>query len=199
MIAAPLAPPVVVIPQAVDRLVEAPVVVVQEWMAARQDPAGVMETTVGGIRPGVDPVMESFEDADRLAMEHFAAAPETQQDLLAESIAEMATAALNNAVRRIVARVTVVLIIGVSIRSALKTDARVTGVSKDVALKSAGMAISALRGVVLMTGGSQTVVLELVDSVTARHAAFAPAVASVEIVRLMISPVEKPLPMLLIL
>ena len=94
--------------------------------------------------------------------------------------------------------------IGVSIQGALKTAAmvtvvKVTGVSKDAALKSAGMVISALRGVVLMTGGSQTVVLELVASVMARPAAFAPAVASVEIVRLMISPVEKPLPMLLIL
>ena len=89
--------------------------------------------------------------------------------------------------------------IGVSIQSALKTAAMVTGVSKDAALKSAVMAISALRGGVLMTGGSQTVVLELVASVMARPAAFAPAVASVEIVRLMISPVEKPLPMLLIL
>ena len=89
--------------------------------------------------------------------------------------------------------------IGVSIQSALKTAAMVTGVSKDAALKSAGMVINALRGVVLMTGGSQTVVLELVASVMARPAAFAPAVASVEIVRLMISPVEKPLPMLLIL
>mgnify|MGYP006226213523 CR=1 FL=1 len=47
MIAAPLAPPVVVIPQAVDRLVAGPVVVAQEWMEARQDPADGMETTAG--------------------------------------------------------------------------------------------------------------------------------------------------------
>ena len=64
-----------------------------------------------------------------------------------------------------------------------RTDARVTGVSKDAALKIAGMVISALRGVVLMTGGSQTVVLELVASVMARPAVSAPAVASVETVR----------------
>ena len=126
------------------------------------------------------------------------------QDLLVEAIAVMGTGALNNAVRMIVALKTVVLMIGVSMQSASKTVVTVTGamvigVSKDAALKSAGMAISALRGVVLMTGGSQTVVLELVASVMARPAAFAPAVASVEIVRLMISPVEKPLPMLLIL
>ncbi len=194
MIAAPLAPPVVVIPQAVDRLVVGPVVVAQEWMAARQDPAGGMETTAGVIRPGVDPAMVSFEDADRPAMVHFAAAPETHQDLLAEAIVVKGSDALK----------TVVRMIGVSIQGALKTAAmvtvvKVTGVSKDAALKSAGMAISALRGVVLMTGGSQTVVLELVASVMARPAACAPAVASVEIVRLMISPVEKPLPMLLIL
>ncbi len=194
MIAAPLAPPVVVIPQAVDRLVAGPVVVAQEWMAARQDPAGGMETTAGVIRPGVDPAMVSFEDALRPAMVHFAAVPETHQDLLAEAIVVKGTDALK----------TVVRMIGVSIQGALKTAAmvtvvKVTGVSKDAALKSAGMVISALRGVVLMTGGSQTVVLELVASVMARPAAFAPAVASVEIVRLMISPVEKPLPMLLIL
>ena len=60
MIAAPLAPPVVVIPQAVDRLVAGPVVVAQEWMAVRQDPAGGMETTAGAIRPGVDPAMLTF-------------------------------------------------------------------------------------------------------------------------------------------
>tara|TARA_B100000482_G_scaffold72980_1_gene51588 strand:+ start:504 stop:1178 length:675 start_codon:yes stop_codon:yes gene_type:complete len=194
LIAAPLAPPVVVIPQAVDRLVAGPVVVAQEWMAARQDPAGGMETTAGVIRPGVDPAMVSFEDALRPAMVHFAAVPETHQDLLAEAIVVKGTDALK----------TVVRMIGVSIQGALKTAAmvtvvKVTGVSKDAALKSAGMVISALRGVVLMTGGSQTVVLELVASVMARPAAFAPAVASVEIVRLMISPVEKPLPMLLIL
>ena len=199
MIAAPLAPPVVVIPQAVDRLVAGPVVVAQEWMAARQDPAGGMERTVGVIRPGVDPAMVSFEDADRPAMVHFAAVPETHQDLLAEAIV----------VKGIDALKTVVRMIGVSIQGALKTAAmvtvamvtgvKVTGVSKDAALKSAGMVISALRGVVLMTGGSQTVVRELVASVMARPAAFAPAVANVEIVRLMISPVEKPLPMLLIL
>ena len=209
MIAAPLAPPVVVIPQAVDRLVAGPVVVAQEWMAARQDPAGGMETTAGVIRPGVDPAMVSFEDADRPAMVHFAAVPETHQDLLAEAIVVKGSDALKTAVRVIAvmgtdALKTVVRMIGVSIQSALKTAAMVTGVkatgvSKDAALKSAGMVISALRGVVLMTGGSQTVVLELVASVMARPAAFAPAVASVEIVRLMISPVEKPLPMLLIL
>ena len=184
----------VVIPQAVDRLVAGPVVVAQEWMAVRQDPAGGMETTAGVIRPGVDPAMVSFEDALRPAMVHFAAVPETHQDLLAEAIVVKGTDALK----------TVVRMIGVSIQGALKTAAmvtvvKVTGVSKDAALKSAGMVISALRGVVLMTGGSQTVVLELVASVMARPAAFAPAVASVEIVRLMISPVEKPLPMLLIL
>tara|TARA_B100000073_G_scaffold10880_1_gene9131 strand:+ start:214 stop:918 length:705 start_codon:yes stop_codon:yes gene_type:complete len=204
LIAAPLAPPVVVIPQAVDRLVAGPVVVAQEWMAARQDPAGGMETTAGVIRPGVDPAMVSFEDADRPAMVHFAAVPETHQDLLAEAIVVKGSDALKTAVRVIAvmgtdALKTVVRMIGVSIQSALKTAAKVTGVSKDAALKSAGMVISALRGVVLMTGGSQTVVLELVASVMARPAAFAPAVASVEIVRLMISPVEKPLPMLLIL
>ena len=203
----------VVIPQAVDRLVAGPVVVAQEWMAVRQDPAGGMETTAGVIRPGVDRVMVSSVDADRLGMVHFAAVPETHQDLLVEAIAVMGTGALNNAVRMIVAlktaalktavRVnavmatdalktavmeTVVLMIGVSIQSALKTavmvtDARVTGVSKDAALKIAGMVISALRGVVLMTGGSQTVVLELVASVMARPAVSAPAVASVETVR----------------
>ena len=199
----------VVIPQAVDRLVAGPVVVAQEWMAARQDPAGGMETTAGVIRPGVDPAMVSFEDADRPAMVHFAAVPETHQDLLAEAIVVKGTDALKTAVRVIAvmgtdALKTVVRMIGVSIQGALKTAAmvtvvKVTGVSKDAALKSAGMVISALRGVVLMTGGSQTVVLELVASVMARPAAFAPAVASVEIVRLMISPVEKPLPMLLIL
>ena len=209
MIAAPLAPPVVVIPQAVDRLVAGPVVVAQEWMAARQDPAGGMETTAGVIRPGVDPAMVSFEDADRPAMVHFAAVPETHQDLLAEAIVVKGTDALKTAVRVIAVKgtdalKTVVRMIGVSIQGALKTAAmvtvvKVTGVSKDAVLKSAGMVISALRGVVLMTGGSQTVVLELVASVMARPAAFAPAVASVEIVRLMISPVEKPLPMLLIL
>ena len=204
MIAAPLVPPVVVIPQAVDRLAVGPVVVAQEWMAARQDSAGGMEMTAGVIRPGVDRVMVSFEDADRPAMVHFAAVPETHQDLLAEAIVVKGTDALNNAVRMIVALKTVVLMIGVSMQSASKTVVTVTGamvigVSKDAALKSAGMAISALRGVVLMTGGSQTVVLELVASVMARPAAFAPAVASVEIVRLMISPVEKPLPMLRIL
>ena len=204
MIAAPLAPPVVVIPQAVDRLVAGPVIVAQEWMAVRQDPAGGMETSAGVIRPGVDPAMVSFEDADRPAMVHFAAVPETHQDLLAEAIVVKGTDALKTAVRVIAvmgtdALKTVVRMIGVSIQGALKTAAMVTGVSKDAALKSAGMVISALRGVVLMTGGSQTVVLELVASVMARPAAFAPAVASVEIVRLMISPVEKPLPMLLIL
>lgn len=204
----------VVIPQAVDRLVAGPVVVAQEWMAARQDPAGGMETTAGVIRPGVDPAMVSFEDADRPAMVHFAAVPETHQDLLAEAIVVKGTDALKTAVRVIAvmgtdALKTVVRMIGVSIQGALKTAAMVTaamvtvetvtGVLKDAALKSAGMVINALRGVVLMTGGSQTVVLELVASVMARPAAFAPAVASVEIVRLMISPVEKPLPMLLIL
>ena len=189
----------VVIPQAVDRLVAGPVVVAQEWMAARQDPAGGMETTAGVIRPGVDPAMVSFEDALRPAMVHFAAVPETHQGLLAEAIVVKGTDALNNAVRMIVALKTVVLMVSVSIQGALMTGVKVTGVSKDAALKSAGMVISALRGVVLMTGGSQTVVLELVASVMARPAAFAPAVASVEIVRLMISPVEKPLPMLLIL
>ena len=198
MIAAPLAPPVVVIPQAVDRLVAGPVVVAQEWMEARQDPADGMETTAGVIRPGVDRVMVSSVDADRPGMVHFAAVPETHQDLLVEAIAVMGTGALNNAVRMIVAlktavMETVVLMIGVSIQSALKTavmvtavkviDARVTGVSKDAALKIAGMVISALRGVVLMTGGSQTVVLELVASVMARPAVSAPAVASVETVR----------------
>ena len=152
----------------------------------------------------MDRAMVSFEDALRLAMVHFAAVPETHQDLLAEAIVVKGTDALK----------TVVRMIGVSIQGALKTAAlktaamvtvvkvtaaMVTGVSKDAALKSAGMVINALRGVVLMTGGSQTVVLELVASVMARPAAFAPAVASVEIVRLMISPVEKPLPMLLIL
>ena len=213
MIAAPLAPPVVVIPQAVDRLVAGPVVVAQEWMEARQDPADGMETTAGVIRPGVDRVMVSSVDADRPGMVHFAAVPETHQDLLVEAIAVMGTGALNNAVRMIVAlktaalktavRVnavmataalktavmeTVVLMIGVSIQSALKTAVMVTavmvtGVSKDAALKIAGMVISALRGVVLMTGGSQTVVLELVASVMARPAVSAPAVASVETVR----------------
>ena len=203
----------VVIPQEVDRLVAGPVVVAQEWMEARQDPADGMETTAGVIPPGVDLVMVSFEDADRPGMVHFAAVPETHQDLLAEAIAVMVTGALNNAVRMIVAlktaasktavRVnavmetvalktavmeTAVLMIGVSIQSALKTAvmvtvARVTGVLKDGALKSAGMAISALRGVVLMTGVSQTVVLELVASVMARPAASAPDVASVETVR----------------
>ena len=199
----------VVIPQAVDRLVAGPVVVAQEWMAVRQDPAGGMETTAGVIRPGVDHAMVSFEDADRPAMVHFAAVPETHQDLLAEAIVVKGSDALKTAVRVIAVKgsdalKTVVRMIGVSIQGALKTAAmvtgvKVTGVSKDAALKSAGMVISALRGVVLMTGGSQTVVLELVASVMARPAAFAPAVASVEIVRLMISPVEKPLPMLLIL
>ena len=193
MIAAPLAPPLVVIPQAVDRLVAGPVVVAQEWMEARQDPADGMETTAGVIRPGVDRGMVSSVDADRPGMVHFAAVPETHQDLLVEAIAVMGTGALNNAVRMIVAlktavMETVVLMIGVSIQSALKTavmvtDARVTGVSKDAALKIAGMVISALRGVVLMTGGSQTVVLELVASVMARPAVSAPAVASVETVR----------------
>tara|TARA_B100001057_G_scaffold326240_1_gene326436 strand:+ start:1006 stop:1617 length:612 start_codon:yes stop_codon:yes gene_type:complete len=203
LIAAPLAPPVVVIPQAVDRLVAGPVVVAQEWMEARQDPADGMETTAGVIRPGVDRVMVSSVDADRPGMVHFAAVPETHQDLLVEAIAVMGTGALNNAVRMIVAlktaalktavMETVVLMIGVSIQSALKTAvmvtsgkvtaARVTGVSKDAALKIAGMVISALRGVVLMTGGSQTVVLELVASVMARPAVSAPAVASVETVR----------------
>jgi len=209
LIAAPLAPPVVVIPQAVDRLVAGPVVVAQEWMAARQDPAGGMETTAGVIRPGVDRAMVSFEDALRPAMVHFAAVPETHQDLLAEAIVVKGTDALKTAVRVIAVKgsdalKTVVRMIGVSIQGALRTAAmvtgvEVTGVSKDAALKSAGMVINALRGVVLMTGGSQTVVLELVASMMARPAAFAPAVASVEIVRLMISPVEKPLPMLLIL
>jgi len=195
---------VVVIPQAVDRLVAGPVVVAQEWMAVRQDPAGGMETTAGVIRPGVDRAMVSFEDADRPAMVHFAAVPETHQDLLAEAIVVKGSDALKTAVRVIAVKgsdalKTVVRMIGVSIQGALKTAAMVTGVSKDAALKSAGMVINALRGVVLMTGGSQTVVLELVASVMARPAAFAPAVASVEIVRLMISPVEKPLPMLRIL
>ena len=209
MIAALLVPPVVVIPQAVDRLVVGPVAVAQGWMAARQDSAGGMEMTAGVIPPGVDRVMVSFEDADRPGMVHFAAVPETHQDLLAEAIAVMVTGALNNAVRMIVALKTVVLMIGVSIQSALKTAvmvtsgkvtaARVTGVSKDAALKIAGMVISALRGVVLMTGGSQTVVLELVASVMARPAASAPAVASVETVRSRISPAEKRLPTLLIL
>ena len=234
MIAAPLAPPVVVIPQAVDRLVAGPVVVAQEWMAARQDPAGGMETSAGVIRPGVDPAMVSFEDALRPAMVHFAAVPKTHQDLLAEAIVVMVTGALNNAVRMIVAlktavRViavmgtdalktavmesavmeTAVLMIGVSIQSALKTAvkvigaiviaARVTGVSKDGALKSAGMAISVLKGVVLMTDVFQTVVLELVASVMARPAASAQAEASAETVKLMISPAEKRLPTLLIL
>ena len=99
---------------------------------------------------------------------------------------------------------TAVLMIGVSIQSALKTAVKgiggmVTGVSKDGALKRAGMAISALRGVVLMTGVSQTVVLERAVSVMARPAVSAPAVASAETVRLMISPAEKLLPTLLIL
>ena len=193
MIAAPLVPPVVVIPQAVDRLVAGPVVVAQEWMAVRQDPAGGMETTAGVIRPGVDPAMVSFEDALRPAMVHFAAVPETHQDLLAEAIVVKGSDALKTAVRVIAvmgtdALKTVVRMIGVSIQGALKTAAmvtvvKVTGVSKDAALKSAGMVISALRGVVLMTGGSQTVVLELVASVMARPAASAPDVASVETVR----------------
>ena len=193
MIAAPLAPPVVVIPQAVDRLVAGPVVVAQEWMEARQDPADGMETTAGVIRPGVDRVMVSSVDADRPGMVHFAAVPETHQDLLVEAIAVMGTGALNNAVRMIVALKTAALKTAVRVNAvmatdALKTavmvtDARVTGVSKDAALKIAGMVISALRGVVLMTGGSQTVVLELVASVMARPAVSAPAVASVETVR----------------
>ena len=198
MIAAPLVPPVVVIPQAVDRLVAGPVVVAQEWMAARQDSAGGMATTVGVIRPGVDRAMVSFEDALRPAMVHFAAVPETHQDLLAEAIVVKGTDALKTAVRVIAVKgndalKTVVLMIGVSIQGALKTAAMVTaamvtgvkatGVSKDAALKSAGMVINALRGVVLMTGGSQTVVLELVASVMARPAVSAPAVASVETVR----------------
>ena len=183
----------VVIPQAVDRLVAGPVVVAQEWMAAQQDPAGGMETTAGVIRPGVDPAMVSFEDALRPAMVHFAAVPETHQDLLAEAIVVKGSDALKTAVRVIAvmgtdALKTVVRMIGVSIQGALKTAAmvtvvKVTGVSKDAALKSAGMVISALRGVVLMTGGSQTVVLELVASVMARPAASAPDVASVETVR----------------
>ena len=99
MIAAPLALPVVVIPQAVVRLVAGPVVVVQEWMEARQDPADGMETTAGVIPPGVDRVMVSFEDADRPAMVHFAAVPETHQDLLAEAIVVKGTDALKTAVR----------------------------------------------------------------------------------------------------
>ena len=209
----------VVIPQAVGRLVAGPVVVAQEWMAVRQDPAGGMETTAGVIRPGVDPAMVSFEDALRPAMVHFAAVPETHQDLLAEAIVVKGTDALKTAVRVIAVMGTdalktavmesAVLMIGVSIQSALKTAARVTavkviaarvtGVSKDGALKSAGMANSALRGVVLMTGVFQTVVLELAVSVMARPAASAPAVASAETVRLMISPAEKRLPTLLIL
>ena len=193
----------VVIPQAVDRLVVGPVVVAQEWMAARQDSAGGMEMTAGVIRPGVDRVMVSFEDADRLGMVHFAGVPEMHQDLLVEAIAVMGTGALNNAVRMIVALKTVVrvigvlkvaalktaarvtaametavLMIGVLIQSALKTAAlaiaaRVTAVSKDGALTSAGMEISALKGIVLMRGVSQTVVLELAASVMAMPAAFA--------------------------
>ena len=183
----------VVIPQAVDRLVAGPVVVAQEWMEARQDPADGMETTAGVIRPGVDRVMVSSVDADRPGMVHFAAVPETHQDLLVEAIAVMGTGALNNAVRMIVALKTAALKTAVRVNAvmatdALKTavmvtDARVTGVSKDAALKIAGMVISALRGVVLMTGGSQTVVLELVALVMARPAVSAPAVASVETVR----------------
>jgi len=215
---------VVVIPQAVDRLAVGPVVVAQEWMAARQDSAGGMEMTAGVIRPGVDRVMVSFEDADRLGMVHFAGVPEMHQDLLVEAIAVMGTGALNNAVRMIVALKTVVrvigvlkvaasktaarvtaametavLMIGVSIQSALKTAARVTAVSKDGALTSAGMEISALKGIVLMRGDSQTVVLELAASVMAMPAAFALAAASAKTVRLMTSPAEKRLPTVLIL
>ena len=125
MIAAPLVPPVVVIPQAVDRLVVGPVVVAQEWMAARQDPDGGMEKTVVVIRPGVDRVMVRS-----------AAVPETHQDLLADAIVVMGTGALKAAVRMIAAlKIAVmgtgalktgVLTIGVSIQSALKTAARVT-------------------------------------------------------------------------
>jgi len=214
LIAAPLVPPVVVIPQAVDRLVVGPVVVAQEWMAARQDSAGGMEMTAGVIRPGVDRVMVSFEDADPLGMVHFAAVPEMHQDLLVEAIAVMGTGDLNNAVRMIVALKTVVrvigvlktaametavLMIGVLIQSALKTAARVTAVPKDVALTSAGMEISALKGIVLMRGDSQTVVLELAASVMAMPAAFALAAASAKTVRLMTSPAEKRLPTVLIL
>ena len=79
MIAAPLAPPVVVIPQAVDRLVAGPVVVAQKWMEARQDPAAGMETTAGVIRPGVDRVMVSSVDADRPGMVHSVGGQEMHQ------------------------------------------------------------------------------------------------------------------------
>ena len=219
MIAAPLAPPVVVIPQAVDRLVAGPVVVAQEWMEAQQDPVDGMETTVVLIHPGVDRVMVIFEDADRPGMVHFVGVPEMHQDLLPEAIAVMGTGALSNAIRMTAAlKADVlkadVLKIVVSMQSALKTvvrviaakvtavkvtAAKVTAVSKDGALKSAGMAISASRRVVLTTDVFRTVVLELAVSVMARPAASAPVVASAETVRLMISPAEKRLPTLLTL
>ena len=134
--------------------------------------------------------MVSFEDALRPAMVHFVAVPEMHQDLLAEVIAVMGTDALKT-----------VVLIGVSIQSALKTAVKVigvmviaagvTGVLKDGALKSVGMAISASKGVVLMTDVFQTVVLELVASAMARPAAFAQAGVSAETVSLKISPAEK--------
>ena len=133
----------------------------------------------------MDRARVSFEDALRPAMVHFVAVPEMHQDLLAEVIAVMGTDALKT-----------VVLIGVSIQSALKTAVKViaagvTGVLKDGALKSVGMAISASKGVVLMTDVFQTVVLELVASAMARSAAFAQAGVSAETVSLKISPAEK--------
>ena len=152
MIAAPLAPPVVVIPQAVDRLVADPVVVAQEWMAARQDSAGGMATTVGVIRPGVDRAMVSFEDALRPAMVHFAAVPETHQDLLAEAIVVMGTGALNNAVRMIVALKTAVRVIAVMGTDALKTAVMESAVMETAVLMIGVSIQSALKTAVKVMG-----------------------------------------------
>ena len=199
MIAAPPAPPVVVIPQAGDRLVEGLVAVAQGWMAAPRGPAAGMEMMVVPIRPGVDRVMASSEGGHHLGTVPFAAVPEMDQDPPAGVTAGMVSGALIHAVQRIAARVTVVLKTAVLKIVALMIGVSVQGDLKTAAREIAVMAISASRGIALMTGVLLTVVQELGASVMARIAASVPAVASAGTVRLMASPAEKQLPTGLIL
>ena len=224
MIAALAAPPVVAIPQAVDRLVAGLVVVAQEWMAVRQGLGGGRLTTVVLIRPGVDHVMESSEHADRLGMVHSEAVQERHQDLLAGSIGVKGSGDLNHAVRMTAVRMTAVRVtaaltidalkIGVSVKGASMIAVMVIAVKGTVvmepvvmepgALKTgvsriAAKAISALRGVGLKTGVLRTVVLEVVASVMAIPAASVPDVPNTKTVsRLQNNLVGKRLPMGLI-
>lgn len=166
----------VVIQQVVDPLVAGLVVVVQEWMAVLQDLGGGRQTTVALIRPGVDLVMESSEDAARPGMVHSEAAHERHQDLLAGATGVKGTGVLNNADRMTAALKTVVRVtaalkiaaptIDVSVKGALmiavtvtvvkvtvmiETAVMETGVCETGVLRTAAKLISALRGVVPKT------------------------------------------------